>query len=239
MTRRPDPNRHHRPFDRAQGRRSIRLPAYDYRSPGAYFVTICTRERECLFGDVVEGEVKLSAYGKIANWYWQRISRHAPHVRLDAWGVMPNHLHGVLWIVDGVGATHSPMAGPLDTQLSSHQPALTQGPAVGNASPLPVGPASGSLGAIIIVLLTQQMQRLCCIPQLNGVGFLPASNSRAVSIPRPTGDQSKDRRRLKTRRLGCVQSPAPCFQPVPGTIDVLFRHAPKRAPHDNRGNPLN
>jgi len=51
-----DPNKHHR--------RSIRLPGYDYRTPGAYFITICSWQRECLFGEVINDKMQLSPYGK-------------------------------------------------------------------------------------------------------------------------------------------------------------------------------
>jgi REP element-mobilizing transposase RayT len=89
MTTRFDPNRHHR--------RSIRLPGYDYRQAGAYFVTICTYRREMLFDDPVLRQV--------AEALWQRIPRHSmarhfPHAQLDAWVVMPNHLHGIIIITD-------------------------------------------------------------------------------------------------------------------------------------------
>ena len=83
-----DPHKHHR--------RSIRLPGYDYRSAGAYFVTICVLRGECLLGNIVDGEMQQSELGRIAAHYWQRIPRHFPHVELDEWVVMPNHLHGIL-----------------------------------------------------------------------------------------------------------------------------------------------
>ncbi|MFN3477710.1 MAG: transposase, partial [Candidatus Methylomirabilales bacterium] len=57
-----DPERHHR--------HSIRLPRYDYTQPGAYFVTICTQDRECLFGDVVDGAMRLNELGEIVAWTW-------------------------------------------------------------------------------------------------------------------------------------------------------------------------
>ena len=91
-------------------RRSIRLKGYNYSQPGAYFVTICTHGRECLFGEVVDGRMRLNALGKIARQCWLEIPRHFPHAALDAFVVMPNHVHGIIWIVesqndDSVGAT--------------------------------------------------------------------------------------------------------------------------------------
>ena len=92
-----DPTRHHR--------RSIRLKGYDYTQPGAYFVTICTHERTCLFGEVVDGVMVLNAYGRIAQACWESIPDHFPHVQLDAVVIMPNHMHGIIWIVDDDGNT--------------------------------------------------------------------------------------------------------------------------------------
>jgi len=63
--------------------RSVRLKAYDYTQPGAYFVTIVTRNRTCLFGDVVEGEVRLSNFGEIARRNWQAMGEHFPYTESD------------------------------------------------------------------------------------------------------------------------------------------------------------
>ena len=116
-----DPNRHRR--------RSIRLKEWDYTQPGAYFVTICSHTRAPLFGRVVDGDMVLNEYGEIVRACWREIPDHFPHVELDAFVVMPNHIHGIIVIVDHiVGATH---ASPLPENVP------------------PRGPASGSLGAIV------------------------------------------------------------------------------------------
>jgi len=123
-------------------RRSIRLRGWDYTSPGAYFVTICTHNGECLFEDPV--------LRRVVETMWQRIPRHFPHVQLDEFVVMPNHVHGIIWIVDKpVGARHSrePLS-PTDTILSD-EPTQSRKQPSGNASPLPHGVVPGSLGAII------------------------------------------------------------------------------------------
>ncbi|GAB4481015.1 MAG: transposase [Anaerolineales bacterium] len=94
-----DPTRHHR--------RSIRLKGYDYTQPGAYFITICTHERAHLFGAVVDGEMRLNAWGEIVREEWFKTAQIRPYVRLydDEFVVMPNHVHGIIWIVgDDVGA---------------------------------------------------------------------------------------------------------------------------------------
>jgi len=81
-------------------RKSIRLKGYDYSSPGAYFITICTYQRQCLFGEIVDGEMQLSELGKITESCWQAIPDHFDRVQLDDFVVMPNHLHGIIFITD-------------------------------------------------------------------------------------------------------------------------------------------
>jgi len=83
-----DPEKHHR--------RSVRLKGYDYAQVGAYFVTICTYQRECLFGEVVEGEMRVNSHGAIVQRCWSDLPRHYPYVELDAFAVMPNHVHGIV-----------------------------------------------------------------------------------------------------------------------------------------------
>ena len=79
-----------------QGRRSIRLPDHDYRRPGAYFVTICAKDRARQFGDIISGAVRLSRAGRIAHELWLAIPRHFTHVQLDEFVIMPDHVHGIL-----------------------------------------------------------------------------------------------------------------------------------------------
>ena len=93
-----NPQKHHR--------RSIRLKGYDYTSPGAYFVTICVQDRACVLGHVVAGNVRLSAWGKIAAEKWSWLERQYPYVTQDEWVVMPNHLHGILVIEDNSDLEH-------------------------------------------------------------------------------------------------------------------------------------
>jgi REP-associated tyrosine transposase len=75
---------------------SSRLTAWDYRKPGMYFVTICTYERDACLGEVDGGEVRHSPYGEIVAREWLRIPGRHPQVKLDAWIIMPDHLHGIL-----------------------------------------------------------------------------------------------------------------------------------------------
>jgi len=81
-------------------RRSIRLPTYDYSGPGGYVVTICTHQRKCIFGDIVNGEMRLNDPGRIVADCWREIRGHFADVELDEFVVMPNHLHGIVVIRD-------------------------------------------------------------------------------------------------------------------------------------------
>jgi REP element-mobilizing transposase RayT len=85
-----DPHQRHR--------RSIRLRDYDYAQVGAYFVTVCAQNRDCLFGEVMNGEVRLNSFGRIVAECWNAISKHFPNVELDESVVMPNHVHGIIII---------------------------------------------------------------------------------------------------------------------------------------------
>ena len=90
------------PFDRFRHhRRSTRLPGYDYAQPGAYFVTVCAMGRECLFGAVRDGQVVCSEFGEVVESCWHRIPEHFPCVETDAFVVMPNHINGIILMLDG------------------------------------------------------------------------------------------------------------------------------------------
>ncbi len=79
---------------------SARLQGWDYASTGWYFVTICTRNKVCCFGEVMDGEIHLSPAGEIVAHEWNNTSRVRPSIRLDQWVVMPNHLHGIIAITN-------------------------------------------------------------------------------------------------------------------------------------------
>ena len=80
-------------------RRSIRLQDYDYAQNGAYFVTICTQDRANWFGEIAEGETVLNSAGKMIERWWYELERKFPEIDLDAFVIMPNHVHGVIVIV--------------------------------------------------------------------------------------------------------------------------------------------
>jgi len=77
---------------------SIRLPRYDYSQPGAYAVTIGTRNGVQLFGQVLDDKMLLNAYGQVVQDCWEETPAHFPHVGLDTFTVMPNHIHGIILI---------------------------------------------------------------------------------------------------------------------------------------------
>jgi REP element-mobilizing transposase RayT len=86
-------------------RRSIRLKEYDYSQAGAYFITIVTQERECLFGEIIDGEMQLNTAGELLTSWWHRLPGKFPSVSVDTFVVMPNHLHGII-AIDVPGQTH-------------------------------------------------------------------------------------------------------------------------------------
>jgi len=85
--------------DRPQ-RKSPRLSGYDYTQSGGYFVTICTHQRASLFGEIINQVMQLNAMGVIAESCWLEIPQHFDKVELDAFVIMPNHMHGIV-IIDG------------------------------------------------------------------------------------------------------------------------------------------
>lgn len=89
-----NPNKHHR--------RSIRLQGYDYSQAGLYFVTMCCKDRTCLFGEIINGKMILNDFGKIAEQCWLEIPTHFPNAELHEFVIMPNHVHGIIEFVNDV-----------------------------------------------------------------------------------------------------------------------------------------
>ena len=90
-----NPDTHHR--------RSIRLRDYDYSQAGAYFITLCTQKRECLFGEMSDDVVRMSDAGRMVQDVWQALPEHYSCVELDSFVVMPNHIHGIV-VLNDIGA---------------------------------------------------------------------------------------------------------------------------------------
>jgi len=95
-------------IDRRHHRASIRLRGYDYAAPGAYFVTIVTHGRSTWFGEVADGAVGLNPIGQITQEVWEGLPNHYEHVQVDAFVVMPNHVHGIIVLTADVGAGLKP-----------------------------------------------------------------------------------------------------------------------------------
>lgn len=111
--------------------KSTRLPHWDYRNEAAYYITICTQDYRPLFGTINQGLMSLSSIGKIADRHWLAIPQHFDHVKLDAYIIMPNHIHGIV-ILDY----------PVETR---HVTSLSIGRTTNRFGPL----ISGSLSKII------------------------------------------------------------------------------------------
>lgn len=107
-------------------RRSIRLKGYDYSQAGAYFVTICTQNRVCLFGEIVDGEMRLNDAGKIVADSWQWLASQYDYIELDEWVIMPNHIHGIIVVNERRG----------DSRIAPTQIAPTQTGPTGKRKPI-------------------------------------------------------------------------------------------------------
>lgn len=106
-------------------RRSIRLRGYDYSQAGAYFVTICTQDRQCLFGDVVDDQMRLNDAGRMVRLVWNEMPAFYAGVTPDAFVVMPNHIHGIIVLV-GAAPRGRPVSGQAqDGQAQGPAPTLT------------------------------------------------------------------------------------------------------------------
>jgi putative transposase len=81
-------------------RRSLRLKGYDYSQTGVYFVTLCAQEKKCLFGEIVNDEMRVNELGTIVAAEWEKSAEIRSEIELGPYVVMPNHLHGIILIVD-------------------------------------------------------------------------------------------------------------------------------------------
>ena len=95
------------PNDLRPRRRSLRLPGYDYSQAGAYFITACTQNRVMLFGEVIDCDVRLNEMGAIVQQSWDDLPTHYRGIDLDAFIVMPNHVHGIIIVADQCERHHA------------------------------------------------------------------------------------------------------------------------------------
>lgn len=115
-----------RKFQNLYRNSTTRLPYWDYGNNAAYFVTICTRHMKPYFGCVVDGEVQLTVIGEAARACWLAIPDHFPFVTLDAFVIMPNHVHGIVTICKPGEASKVPIR-PVD-QRKAEMPSNAFGP---------------------------------------------------------------------------------------------------------------
>jgi putative transposase len=184
-----DPERHRR--------RSMRLKGYDYSQAGAYFVTICTQGRACLFGEVVDGEMRLNDAGRMVVAEWERLPALFSNVVLDAFVVMPNHIHGIVILTDpaddatdgatAIGATISgATTGGATTSGATTRVAPTT--AGDDATPVGAGLVPAQSGAGLVPAqsgagLVPAQSGAGLVPAQSGAGLVPAPSTPAPSTP--------------------------------------------------------
>lgn len=121
-------------------RKNIRLQGYDYAAEGAYFVTVVTRDRQPLFGRVVDGEMVLNDFGRIVTDEWERSGAIRAEIELDEYVVMPNHFHAIVNIFEsnGTGDRPADRTGDRPSDRTGDRPVAPTN-----------GPRPRSLGALI------------------------------------------------------------------------------------------
>jgi putative transposase len=125
-------------------------------------LTVCVRGGECLLGEVVDGEMRHSDFGGIAYDCWQAIPEHFPHVALDAYVVMPNHVHGIVVITESVGAQDG-VGAPVRAPVGAQHAAPLQS-AETNVRP-------GSLGAVVRSFKSAVTKQINELRDMPGVAF--------------------------------------------------------------------
>ena len=135
---------------------SARLPSWDYTSSGYYFITICTLNRACFFGDVIKGEMQPSRLGEIGQRFWAEIPNHTRNAALDEYVVMPNHVHGIIIISQsGVGTPPTSVETLRSTPVETlpvetlHATSLPRPPRDPNYPMAVISPQAGSLAAMV------------------------------------------------------------------------------------------
>ncbi len=115
-------------------RKSIRMENYDYSQFGGYFVTICTHEKKCIFGSILGEKMHSNEYGSIVSEVWNSIPNHFDNVELDQFVVMPNHVHGIIFINKSIETRHAmplrkfgkPIPSSLSTIVGSFKSAVSK-----------------------------------------------------------------------------------------------------------------
>ncbi len=159
-----DPKIHHR--------RSIRLQTWDYSWGWWYYITLCTHERECLFGEIVGDAMELNGTGKFVEEEWLKTSTIRPNVELDDYVIMPNHVHGIIIIND-----------PNQPDISA------DGRGVLQYAPTKLHSSSQTLGAIVRGFKgtsTKRIQCCCeiCLRRRSGNATITNTSSATMSTSR-------------------------------------------------------
>ena len=154
-----------------QNRRSIRLKGYDYSQTGSYFITICARDRESLFGDIKDEQVILNKNGLVVQRWWGESKIRFKEIELDEFVVMPNHFHGIIHIASTptVGAIH---------ELPLHELPLHENPIKnGRIHPSQTFP----VGAIheLVAENDPRQRRKMLIPQI--IGWFKMNSSKNIN----------------------------------------------------------
>lgn len=110
---------------------SRRLPGHDYSQPGAYFVTICAADRQCIYGEIVDGQMSLNRNGMVVAKQWVGLASHYANMSIDEFVIMPNHIHGIIFLTEGsppsVGAGFQPADGSRPAKPQHALPEIIRG----------------------------------------------------------------------------------------------------------------
>lgn len=142
-------------------RRSTRLRGYDYSTPGAYFITTCSHNRLLLFGRIVNSKVEANRLGAVVEDCWAELPDHYDNIALDAFILMPNHIHGVIIIKDtptvvGAGLQHAAEA----MARSAEDTSTVVGAGLQPALPAAVGSRRHSVPEIVRAFKTFSARRI-------------------------------------------------------------------------------
>ena len=159
-----------------RNRRTIRLRGYDYTREGWYFITLCTQDQACLFGEVIDGRMRPNDAGAMILSIWTAIPRHYLGIDVDVFVVMPNHIHGIVVIcrndVDtrmdlDVGA--APRGRPASDQAQGQAPAQRHGQAQGYAQTPREGQARGPAPTMALGSVVQRFKTMTATHYIAGV----------------------------------------------------------------------
>jgi REP element-mobilizing transposase RayT len=213
-------------------RRSIRLKGYDYASPGAYFVTIVTHGRECLLGEVRNGEVELLKAGQITEQQWRGIPGHFSNVELGAFVMMPNHVHGVIILHDVPcrGVVSTPGIATSDKTMSDIATGQGDGtPRLGGETP-----RLGGETPPLRQLDDNARRGVVSTPNIGTPGILSTPGLSTPDVSTSTGDGTPP-----LRQLGGETPPLP--RPTLGQVVAYFKYQSTKQVNliwDSAGIPL-